>query len=159
MTAKAKEFRLKGWHVLACLIAFFGVIFAVNGVMIYLAVGSFTGEDVGDAYARGLRYNEAIERKEAAAALGWVMEVELDEAAQRLRVTLTDEDKRPVSGLDLQGMLRRPVQARLDRPLMFRSLAEGRYEAEVDDLAEGQWDLDVSARAADGTLFEARRRL
>ena len=157
--ANKSEFRLKGWHVFTCLAVFFGVIFAANGVMVYLAFGSFTGDDVDDAYARGLAYNEVIERREAAKALGWVMSVERDEKAHVLRIVLKDRYEQALSGLDVKGQLRRPVQAREDMVLAFQGKSGGVYEASLKGVAEGQWDLVITAPAPGGTVFEARKRI
>ena len=61
---KAKgSFKITGWHVLFSVIAFFGVITAVNAVMISYAVKSFPGEDQKKSYMQGLQYNKVLEEK------------------------------------------------------------------------------------------------
>ena len=36
---------LKGWHVLLIILGMFGVVFAVNGYMIYKAITTLSGEE------------------------------------------------------------------------------------------------------------------
>ena len=55
---------LTGRHVLMMLIAFFGVIFAVNGVFLYAAISTFDGTDTSSAYQKGIDYNTTIAESE-----------------------------------------------------------------------------------------------
>ena len=48
---------LTGWKVLAMLLAFFGVVGAVNAVMVYSALSTFSGEVEAHPYEHGLAYN------------------------------------------------------------------------------------------------------
>ena len=54
---------------------FFGVVLAVNGVMLTYALGTFNGLSVDGAYDRGLAYNEALAEYQAQRALGWDLDV------------------------------------------------------------------------------------
>ena len=49
-----------GWTVLITLLGFFGVIFAVNGVMIYAALSTLSGTDTDSAYQAGLQYEQEV---------------------------------------------------------------------------------------------------
>ena len=71
------KFRLKGWHVLAGMIAFFGVIFSVNAFFITTALRTFPGEETRRSYVQGLAYNDVIAERQAQAALGWSAAVNL----------------------------------------------------------------------------------
>ncbi|MEZ5776152.1 MAG: FixH family protein [Hyphomicrobiaceae bacterium] len=62
---------LTGRHVLMMLIAFFGVIFAVNGVFLYAAISTFDGTDTSSAYQKGIDYNTTIAESEEQARRGW----------------------------------------------------------------------------------------
>ena len=50
----AREFRLNGWHVLAMLVAFFGVVIAVNVGFAVQAYSTFPGEVTARPYEEGL---------------------------------------------------------------------------------------------------------
>ena len=47
------------------------IVVAVNGVLIFSAVHSFTGTTTGAAYDRGRAYNHVIAEAERQATLGW----------------------------------------------------------------------------------------
>lgn len=152
---------LKGWHVLASLIVFFGTIFAVNGYFVYAAVSSYTGIVSAEPYRKGLAYNERIAAGERQAALGWQEDV-IVERGGLVRVIIRDADGNPVPYLKLAGTIGRPSTIRFDRRLALTERAPGRYEAEAGVLDAGAWLVGVEARrtADDGEpTYRARRRL
>ncbi|MFX8903205.1 FixH family protein, partial [Acinetobacter baumannii] len=62
---------LKGSHVLAVFLAVFGIVFVVNGSMIYNAVTTNAGLVANEPYRKGLHYNERIAADERQAQLHW----------------------------------------------------------------------------------------
>jgi nitrogen fixation protein FixH len=150
---RRREFRLTGWHVLAILLAFFGVVFSVNGFFITSALTTFTGEEATRAYVRGLEYNEVLAARRAQAELGWSAAVNV--ADGRVLVSVTDSDGAPVQGLDLTGELRRPGDPAQDQALAFSEVREGVYAAPGDELEIGRWLVRV--RAAGDDPFELER--
>lgn len=153
--------KLKGWHVLLIMMAFFGVMFAVNGIFLYSAITSFPGEDVEKSYAQGLEYNSALEARRAQAELGWTIRAGLTGSdARTVAVEIEAADGEPVVRMDVQATLRRPVTDAEDIVLSLQAdQAAGRYTAPLPhDLAPGQWDLIVRAvRESDGIAVEARK--
>lgn len=151
---------LQGRHVLAAFVAFFGIVFLVNGVFLYYAVATFSGFDTRDAYRRGLHYNQRILEAERQATLGWKARVEYDRGAGRLVVGLTDHAARPLAGLSLDGMLRHPASEARDLALAFAEIAPGRYAAQARP-APGQWIAAVAVRerqdAASAAYFVKER--
>ncbi|MFW5680782.1 MAG: FixH family protein, partial [Pseudomonadota bacterium] len=67
MTEPARKSRWIPW----AFVAFFGVVFLVNGVMVYFAVTTFAGVERRDAFKRAQSYNEVLAEARAQAALGW----------------------------------------------------------------------------------------
>ena len=53
-------FRIRGWHVLAAMCAFFGVIIAVNAVFMTAALRTFPGEVSITPYEDGLAFNRQL---------------------------------------------------------------------------------------------------
>ncbi|KAA5805363.1 FixH family protein [Alkalicaulis satelles] len=154
--AQEGGFRLRGWHVLAVLVSFFGVVFTVNGIFITSALSTFPGEEATRAYVRGLAYNEVIEARRAQAGLGWSAAVNL--TGESVLVRVADEAGAPVSGLDLEGELRRPGEPERDQALAFIEVRDGVYEAEGDASDPGRWLVRV--RAADEAIpFKLERDL
>lgn len=155
-------FELKGWHVLAMLLAFFGVTIAVNVVFASYALSTFSGEDVAKPYLRGLEYNKTLAARAAQARLNWSVSIEMvraDGSGADVTVAVTGADGQPLSALDVSAMLRRPTDARLDRTLTLNAIGEGRYRVRIDDLTAGQWDVIARVGAAEAPVFEAERRV
>lgn len=156
MTADAS--RIRGWHVLASMLAFFGAVIAVNVTFAVYAVRSFPGEDVRRSYLQGLRYNETLAERRIQAALGWTATTMLlaDAGGALLEVRLTTRDGAPIEGASLQGELQRPATAQYDRGLSFEPLGRGRYVARLGALEAGRWRLRAVAEKADAVLnFES----
>jgi len=152
------RFELRGWHVLAALLAFFGAVIVVNATFIAFAVQSFPGEDVRRSYLQGLQYNETLAERRAQAALGWRANAELARSGggAALEIRLSARDGAPINGAALTGELQWPTDARFDRALIFEQAGSGRYVARIDELPSGRWRLRARAERADGALdFES----
>lgn len=143
-------FRLTGKHVLAIILAFFGVTIAVNGFFISAAVRSFPGEDVPRSYVQGLHYNETLAEREAQAALGWRASADFVVVGAQpvVEVRLIDRNGAPIDGASLTGELRRPAEQASDAVLVFEGVGDGRYRAAAGELQAGRWE--VRARAERG---------
>ena len=152
--------RLSGRGVLAILLISFAVVFVVNVTFVVYSITTFPGEEEAESYAQGLKYNATLADRAAQAHLGWRATVAIAgaERAAQLRVQVRDASGAPVKGLQVSGALRRPVDADLDRALVFIDRGDGLYVAEVDKLAQGQWDLAAHA-ARPGSHFDIEKRL
>lgn len=139
-----------GRHMLAVMIAFFGVIIGVNLTLAWFANNSWSGLIVANGYVASQEFNRSEERIRAQALLGWRAGLAHDGGT--LTVTMTARDGTPLPGLALQGILRRPVTAREDVALVFKASGSGAYAAPAM-LAKGQWELEVSARDPRGQSF------
>ncbi|MEZ5994601.1 MAG: FixH family protein [Hyphomonadaceae bacterium] len=150
--------KLRGWHVLGMLLAFFGAVIAVNVFFAVVAVESFPGEDVPRSYAQGLEYNQTLAERRAQAALGWSVTAGLADTGRGadLEVTLTDGSGAAVVGAELTGALQWPANASLDRDVRFESAGAGRYVAHLGALHRGRWRLRGRAvRGESARDFEA----
>lgn len=155
-------FELKGRHVLAVLLGFFGVTIAVNAAFVTYALKTFSGEDVPRPYMQGLAYNQTLSARSAQAKLGWHAVIDVESGAGgavAINVALTDRGGNPLDGLAVSVVLRRPTNAALDRSVDLAATAKGHYIAKVAALASGQWDMTARTTAPDGTQFEATRRV
>jgi nitrogen fixation protein FixH len=151
---------IEGRHVLMGLVAFFGVMFVANGLLVYYALGTFSGGDRPDPYRSGLTYNETIAAGERQAALGWQSEIAYDPATARLTLRFADKAAEPVSGLRLDAQVTRPATNREDRALAFTEVSPGIYAADVP-LGPGRWVLSVESLLHEGgePLHRLKRRL
>jgi len=142
-SSETSGFTLKGWHVLAAFVGFFGVVFSVNAFFITKAFETFPGEDTRRSYVQGLAYNEVLEERAAQAELGWSASANL--TAERVLIEVRDADGAPVRSLRLTGTLRHPASMQLDRELTFTEVRSGVYAAGVAELSEGRWELNAEA--------------
>jgi nitrogen fixation protein FixH len=152
-----KGFRLTGWHVLAIVCAFFGVVIAVDVAMATMAFRTFSGEVAADPYEAGLLYNRTLAERSLQAALGWTAAIEMVRGAD-LKVTVKDRAGRPVEGLKVSAVLERPATEAGREHLDFVRAAPGVYEAKAGHLS-GAWDVRVRAVDGQGRPFEAEERL
>ena len=142
MAQPHKEFQLTGWHVLFMLLAFFGVIFAVNGFMIYKSQTSWTGLLPGNGYEASRKYNREAAQARAILARGWRTRLLVPKDG-RIIIELKDGKGAPVTGLTANGRALRAIGVKGDRDLSFRETGIGKYELQGAGLAPGGWRLDV----------------
>ncbi|MFN3867696.1 MAG: FixH family protein [Hyphomicrobiaceae bacterium] len=136
---------INGRHVLFAMIAFFGVIFAVNGVFLYSALTTHTGVVANEPYRKGLHYNDRIADEAAQEKLGWHLDLEIPQGDGLVRVTLADAEQRKVAGLGIAGRISRPSTDDFDQNLVFEEATPGTYVARIAALAEGTWQVELSA--------------
>ncbi len=149
---------LTGRHVLRMILAFFGVTLAVNGVFIFLAITTFSGQTSRNPYGEGLHYNTRIAAAQAQAINGLRHQTVL--GSDGVRVSLMGGDNHPASGLIVVGGLVRPVSSRSDRDIVLTEQSSGDYRAVVS-LAPGAWILEITARreASGPVLYQSKERL
>jgi nitrogen fixation protein FixH len=146
--------------VLVVLIAFFGAVFAVNGLLIYQALSTHTGLVANEPYRTGLAYNERIGAAARQAQLGWSERLDFGRDGHALFV-LAERDGRPVQGLRVEGVLGRPASNAYDVKLAFVETAPGEYEAQAAQVPAGSWLIALEARVREGAepIYRLRRRL
>jgi len=151
---------LHGRHVLALLVAFFATILAVNGVMVWLALGSFPGMISPDAYREGLAYNRTLAAREAQRALGWRVQVDAtgQGLSRRLEARFADRGGVPLRRMAVTAMLKRPVTRGADQAIGFIEVLPGIYHAEVEFPLPGHWQLELKARRG-ATEWKMEREL
>ncbi len=153
---------ITGRKVLICMIAFFGVVFAVNGVMIKVALDTMPGLEVDSAYSASLSFNREARAAEAQAERAWRVDahVERDAGGQAvLRVEARDRAGVPLTGLAFSARLARPADKRFDRLVDLNEHEAGIYRGAIADIAAGQWDLLLEAERGTVRMFKSRDRV
>jgi nitrogen fixation protein FixH len=131
-----------GRHFAAIMIAFFGVVIAVNLVMARYASATFGGVVVESSYVASQEFNGWLEASRREAALGWSAQVRR-EADGRVAVTLAG----PVpDGVTLRGEARHPLGRAPDQALTFQRLPGGGFVSDAA-LPPGRWKLRLEALA------------
>lgn len=153
---------LTGRAVLLCLIAFFGVIFAVNIYFAVAATKTYTGVVSQEPYRKGLAYNKRIAADERQAELKWNVDVDVGKEGHA-KLVFKAIDNQPVTNLKVTATIGRPTTDTEDRMLTFAETRPGQYEANGAALGAGGWVIAASAVPAAGSegepLYRLRKRL
>jgi nitrogen fixation protein FixH len=152
---------IKGWHVLAVILGFFGVTVAVNATFVTLAIGTFSGTVSEEPYVQGLRFNEQLAARAVQAERGWTAGFDLvrgEGEATDVILVVRDAGGAPVRGLVVAGLLGRPATSAQDRALEFTGVGDV-YVAQVDGIEAGAWLISAQTSFRDGAPFEASTRL
>jgi nitrogen fixation protein FixH len=168
MSAQAQaSFEIRGWHVLLGIVAFFGVVIAVDVGFAIQAYRTFPGEVSATPYEDGLTFNRTLARRAEERSLGWRAKVQasvlgagsnLRSGRVLLRVTINDAAGQPVRGLRLTGKLERPATEAGELSPRFTETRPGIYEATAPD-TPGAWDVSLTAVDAQGRAFDAESRM
>jgi len=147
--ARSGPKELTGRGVLIITLSAFGVIIGVNLIMAYVAIDTFPGLEVRNSYVASQGFNERLARQRA---LGWTTDASLINQRLRIRISAAEGATAPVE--TLSATLGRPTTAREDFEPEMR-FEDGAYVADVD-VDYGNWNLLLSATAADGSEFRQR---
>jgi nitrogen fixation protein FixH len=153
---------LTGRTVLIYLLAFFGLVFVMNGVMIKLAIDTLPGTEVDSAYAASLSYNAEIRASHDQDARGWRVVGNVQrgpDGVAAIRVEARDARNVPLTGVAFAARLMRPADRRGDRAVDLSEREAGLYSGRASDVAPGQWDLVLEATNGTERLFLSRNRL
>lgn len=157
---------LTGRAVLFSLIAFFGVIFAVNIFFAVAASKTYTGVVSQEPYRKGLTYNKRIAADARQAELKWNVDVDVGKDGHA-KLIFKAYDNQPVTDLKVTATIGRPTTDTEDRTMTFAETQPGQYEADGAALGAGGWVIAAAAVPASGSaassssepLYRLRKRL
>ena len=139
---KARE--MTGRMVLLWLVVFFGVVFAVNAVLVDAAISTFGGVETTSSYKAGLQFEHDVVTAQRQDALRWQVSGKLtrDSANQAvLDVEARDASGAPLTGLTADARLAHPANERLDHVIAIES-ARHRPLPRQGDRAAGAMGID-----------------
>jgi nitrogen fixation protein FixH len=148
--ASTMQKQFTGRHMLASILAFFGVILGVNLTMAYLANSTWSGLVVANGYVASQSFDKDLARSRQQDALGW--RVGLSHGGGRVRLTFSDAQQKKIEGLIITGQLERPTTASQDQMLIFTGTGSGVYSAPAK-LTPGVWEVEVDARSGAAADF------
>ena len=123
-----------------------GLVFAVNMIMLWFALGTFPGMVTRNAYEEGRRHNDTLQRDAVVAALGWDVAIRfLPQDGGMIEARYVDRDGKPVSGLALEATLSRPVGDPIHLRTPLHEEAPGLYRIRLALPHRGLWDVHVVA--------------
>lgn len=138
-----------GRKFLMIVIAFFGVVIAVNVTMAVKAVKTFPGLEVSNSYVASQTFDKDRAAQEA---LGWVVEPSYERGF--LSLVIRDRGGLPAPVSDISVLVGRTTMANEDMRPEFR-YSGGIFSAPVE-LGYGAWLIHLEAKAQDGTMFRQR---
>jgi nitrogen fixation protein FixH len=160
--AKRKRPReLTGRMVLLWLVAFFGVVFAVNGVLVRAAISTFGGVETASSYKAGLQFEQDVATAQRQDALHWQVSGNLTRdgaGVAVLDVIARDANGAPLAGLSADAWLAHPADERLDHVIPVRSVSGGVFHGSAE-AQPGQWELIVDLFRGGDRLFRSRSRV
>lgn len=153
MSTTTKEFT--GWHMLAIICTFFGVVIAVNLTMAIASSRTWTGLVVENSYVESQRFNDKLHAIAAQRAAGWTVETRHTDGqiiftARDANGTLLDLD-------DVSAFVRRPVGGHDDATVALR--LDGDVYVGAHDLAAGVWDITVTSAPTEMGPIEYETRI
>jgi nitrogen fixation protein FixH len=146
---------LTGWHILAVVLAFFGVIIGVNLVMAFAATSTFPGLVVKNSYVSSQSYNELLAAAREQDVAGWGHELSAEGGI--LHFSLSTAAGTPAADLSIAAEAGRPATTREDRDLAFIKAAGG-YKA-TEPLPAGLWEVDIEARRGAELVFRRTQEI
>lgn len=141
--------QLTGKHVLFIFVAAFSIIIAVNITLAVNAVRTFPGLEVKNTYVASQQFDK---RRAAQQALGWTVAGSHQDGV--LRLAIIGADGTPVEAAELTAVLGRATQVADDVTPAF--IFDGTAYVAPMELADGNWNIRMEAKALDGTLFTQR---
>jgi nitrogen fixation protein FixH len=136
----------------------FALVVAVNGTMIWFAVGSFSGLYTPKPRDRGLRYNDVLTAQQSRDVLGWRIDSKWQPESHQLDLALFDREGRPLAGARATVELVRPAEKRPPLSIAMAVVGPGQLAGTVDLPARGNWDIDIVIER-DGQRFAQTRRM
>lgn len=161
MSTTRKPREITGKHVLFSLLAFFAVVFGVNGVLVKAATSTFGGVETTSSYKVGLKFNHEIAAAGRQDALHWKVEGKLsrDKAGEAvLDISARDEKGTALPGLTAKASLAHPADARRDHDVPLNRIGAGTFHG-VAQAQKGQWELIVDLYRGDDRVFRSRSRV
>ncbi|SDQ84914.1 FixH family protein [Pseudovibrio sp. Tun.PSC04-5.I4] len=157
--------KFTGRMFLFCIVGFFGLIFVSNGIMMYLAIGTFPGLEVESSYKAGQRYNRELAKVRAQAKLNWKVNAAIErnnDGSALIRVIAKDKLGVPITGELVTVMLHRPAITAADQDLRLAERSAGEYMANAMDIQAGNWNVVVEIADPDGgelPIFRSKNKI
>jgi nitrogen fixation protein FixH len=159
---KRKQTReLTGRAVLFWLIGFFGLVFAVNAVLVQAATWTFGGLETGSSYKAGLMFERELASARRQEALHWRIGGTLvrDASGQAvLNVSARNAQGAPLTGLSAEARLAHPADARLDHVVSLSQIGAGQFRGQAT-AQPGQWELIIDLYRGGERQFRTRSRI
>ena len=160
----ASQAKLTGKHVLFMFLAFFGVIFIVNGIFLSQAIKSFPGEVSKKSYVQGINYNDTIDEKNRQELLNWKSEIGVSYSDDTpkdaiLVARFFDKDDLPLNELQVSAVLNQHSSDHKNVSFPMQFYADGEYTHQIDSLETGRWTVHIEVNVSSQSIFKAQKEI
>jgi nitrogen fixation protein FixH len=156
----ARSGRPRGWHIPYLFFAFFGVVIAVNGIMLYFALSTFNGLETEDHFIKGIKYNQDIAGAKAQAERAWKVDLAFDSPEPgkgKVSLNLHDKHGNLLKDAKVRVKFIRPTMQGYDRTIQPEYAGDGRYVMALDLPLAGIWDMRTVIEHATGDFQDQQR--
>jgi nitrogen fixation protein FixH len=146
-----------GRRVLVAFILFFGIVFSVNGIMVWFAIDSWPGLTSRQTYRDDALHSQAQAARSMDAALGWTVSIDAKpsgDGGYGVVVSVTGSDNAAPPDFRPHAVLRRPVSEKMDRALDLEPVGDGTWRGRIDPPAAGHWVIRVTAPTPSGGVWQ-----
>ncbi len=151
------ERKLSGKHVLFMFLAFFGVIFVVNGIFLSKAITSFPGEITKKSYMQGLKYNSVLKQKELQQQLGWSAEIGV--VSNELVTRVSDGSGNPLTDVVITAELNQHSDEHKIETFELSETSTGEFSYSLSDFEKGRWTANIKVLSTSGETLLAQKEI
>lgn len=153
---------MTGRTVFYWLVGFFSIMIVANIIFIYFALNSWPGVMTQSSYKSGLKFNQDVRNAAEQDKLGWHIEgafKQIGDGHMRIMIEAHDRDDQGLTNLEFSLTLRHPATDKTDHKVQLREVKAGIYQADLTDVAAGQWNVDMYAKDGAGHSFRSTSRI
>jgi nitrogen fixation protein FixH len=133
-----------GRRMAIVMIAFFGVVIAVNLLMATLATRTFGGTVVDNSYVASQRFNDWLEEAREQAGLQWESRMALDPSGHLVARSWSPAG--PLGGATVAARASHPLGRTPERLMALKPIEPGLYRS-TEALPPGRWIIRLSVRS------------
>ncbi|MDA8637018.1 FixH family protein [Rhodospirillales bacterium] len=154
--------KITGKKVLIWMIAFFGVIIAVNSVFMFFAINTWPGLTTEDSYKKGVNFNQTLEAAARQSALGWLSKVEIGDGTdtdKAVIIRMTGQANTPLSGLVVTASVERAVGTHNTQIISMSETSPGVYSGIFKAPMQGRWIAEIRAAGPNNTSYRMKHQV
>ena len=137
---------------------FFGVIFTMNAIMVYIALSTWTGLETRNTYIKSPKFNTILEERQRLLDLGWSFSIDarkINSHSITIKALITNKDGKPLDGFVRMSLLR-PTHHGKDKSLTMTKVGD-LYVVTTKLPLKGQWDVKITMNTQ-GEKVSSRKR-
>lgn len=160
--APVKERRLTGRMVFIGFVVFFGIIFAVNALMLTLALDTMPGTTTDSSYRASQRFNRDLAAARERTARGWTVDARVERdptGIAAMTVSVREPEGTPVERIAVKARLMHPVHRVNDRTFDVTRSGTGLFAGTTEGVVAGAQDLVIEIDRDGEVLYRSRNRV